>query len=90
MLQEPEWEREALDGRFGGERGADEAFVSEDLESLGDPGGIFAALANLVEMRVQFGEYGIVLMEMREARERKRQRLRQSVGGGDGRPGWRD
>ena len=49
MLEENEREREALEWGFGGQGGADEAFVGEDLEALGHAGGKFAACLDFVE-----------------------------------------
>ncbi len=54
-LQESERKRKARDWNCGGQRGADEAFVSEDLESLSNASGEFAAILDFVEMRINYG-----------------------------------
>lgn len=79
ILQEPEWEWEALDGDFGGEGRSDEAFVCEDLKSLGDAGGKFAALAHFVEHLVE-GVYTMLAIGVGMRGENGCE----DVGGGDG------
>jgi hypothetical protein len=65
-LEESEWEWETGDWCFEGESWADEAFMGEDLESLGHAGGESAAILNFVEMGVECVELKIATVEFAE------------------------
>ena len=55
VFQKSEREGEALDWRFGGQGGADEAFVRENLQALGHARGKFATFLDFAEMGIDYG-----------------------------------
>ena len=52
VLQEEEWDGEALEWGFGSESGADETLVCEDLNCLSHAGGKFAAGLDMMQLGV--------------------------------------